>query len=139
MITAVCIHCDRLVKAPEDGSVWVHWTGKQRGLMRCHTEDSGLTYGYNAHPVGSKCAYPCLGEGKTCDMESVARSWMRTFYCSLPPGHKTPHRAYWGHEIHDDKIAWLGPWMDDSEWDDDEAKRLHEHWRNMDSIQGERY
>ena len=43
------------------GLDYVHAEGRQRGLHRCDTEDSGLMYGYNAEPVGQPCGTTCVG------------------------------------------------------------------------------
>lgn len=67
--TATCKHCARVVTAALvtvtgaalPGS-WVHAEGGQRGLHRCHTEDSGLPYGHDAAPVGEPCGAGCLGQ-----------------------------------------------------------------------------
>ena len=50
-----CIHCGR---AARDHA---HVEGLQKGLQRCYSGDSGLPYGYNAHPVGTMCKNPCRG------------------------------------------------------------------------------
>lgn len=52
----ICIHCGR----PFEG--YAHMEGDYRGKQRCSPGDSGLQYGYNAHPVGTPCERPCLGE-----------------------------------------------------------------------------
>lgn len=59
--TAVCKHCGRGIAAVRERSGWVHIDGGQNGLNRCHTDDSGLAYGYDAAPEGAECGRGCLG------------------------------------------------------------------------------
>jgi hypothetical protein len=54
-----CTHCNRPIS---DGLGPVHLDGEQQGKQRCCSDDSGLPYGYNAHPVGTPCQIPCRGE-----------------------------------------------------------------------------
>ena len=44
-----CIHCKRSIRS-EDGRYWSHAEGGYRSKVRCDPDDSGLQYGYNAHP-----------------------------------------------------------------------------------------
>jgi len=53
---AVCKHCARPLA--ENGT---HAEGRQRGLNRCDTADSGLPYGYDAAPIGTPCSHACRG------------------------------------------------------------------------------
>lgn len=58
--TATCKHCGRTIGSPRHNSGWIHTDGIQRGLNRCHTEDSGLPYGRDAEPVGQPCNAGCI-------------------------------------------------------------------------------
>lgn len=60
-LTAVCKHCGRAITSPRAGNGWIHADGGQRGMNRCHGDDSGLPYGYDADPEGEPCHRGCLG------------------------------------------------------------------------------
>lgn len=57
-----CTHCG---KGITDSRYPAHTEGDYSGKQRCSPGDSGLPYGYNAHPVGTACEYPCLGEERS--------------------------------------------------------------------------
>lgn len=69
-----------------------------------------------------------------CEAESDngGAGWVRTFTCSLDEGHDGPHRAYWNHEVTGNgrDVCWLGPWIDETPWEDEESERLYEEWIN---------
>jgi len=50
-----CKHCGRPI------ANFQHLEGRQRGLMRCDSLDSGLPYGYNAEAPDEPCTIACLG------------------------------------------------------------------------------
>ena len=52
-LTSVCKHCGRAIVATRPAAGWVHADGGQAGLGRCHTDDSGEVYGYNAEPAAT--------------------------------------------------------------------------------------
>lgn len=60
-MTAVCKHCGRAIVTTITDAGWVHADGAQRRLGRCHSDDSGLPYGYNAEPDNEPCSRACLG------------------------------------------------------------------------------
>lgn len=60
-LTSICKHCGRTIVTNRPRAGWVHADGKQRSLGSCHSDDSGLPYGYNAEPEGEPCSTPCLG------------------------------------------------------------------------------
>lgn len=64
-VTSVCKHCGRAIATTWPPNGWVHADGGQRHLNRCHGDDSGLPYGYNADPEGEPCGLGCLGEVRT--------------------------------------------------------------------------
>lgn len=53
----LCTHCGMVATGVPIG---VHLTGSYAGKSRCGSE-SGMEYGYNAHPEGTACINPCLG------------------------------------------------------------------------------
>jgi hypothetical protein len=58
----VCTHCGQ----PISRDKWpVHLAGDYRGKHSCSPGDSGLPYGYEAHPADTPCAYPCLGANRS--------------------------------------------------------------------------
>jgi len=59
--TATCKHCGRTIAAARWWTGWVHVDGAQSGMNRCHSDDSGLPYGYDAGPDGEPCGRGCLG------------------------------------------------------------------------------
>jgi hypothetical protein len=58
--TGTCRHCGRAIGTVAPNS-WIHVDGGQRWLQRCHSDDSGLPYGYNAGPDDEPCTIACLG------------------------------------------------------------------------------
>jgi hypothetical protein len=60
-MTSICKHCGRTIVTTMPRSGWVHADGKQSHLGRCHSDDSGLPYGYNAQPADEACTMQCLG------------------------------------------------------------------------------
>lgn len=60
-LTAVCKHCGRAIATTRPEAGWSHVDGGQRGMNRCHGDDSGLPYGYDAGPEGEPCGIGCLG------------------------------------------------------------------------------
>lgn len=60
-LTSVCKHCGRAIVTTRPRNGWVHADGGQNGLNRCHSDDSGLPYGYDAAPVGEPCSMGCRG------------------------------------------------------------------------------
>lgn len=59
--TATCKHCGRAIATTRPEAGWTHVEGAQRGMNRCHTDDSGLPYGYEACPQDEPCGLACLG------------------------------------------------------------------------------
>jgi hypothetical protein len=60
-LTSTCKHCGRTIVTTRPRAGWVHADGKQNHLQRCHSDDSGLPYGYNADPADESCSMSCLG------------------------------------------------------------------------------
>ncbi|WP_277212337.1 hypothetical protein [Isoptericola croceus] len=58
---SICKHCGRTIATTGYWAGWVHAEGAQHRLGRCHTDDSGLPYGYNAEPAGEPCTFSCFG------------------------------------------------------------------------------
>lgn len=66
-----CLHCRRPMDS-EDGRYWIHAEGVYRGKARCDPDDSGLPYGYNAHPdIASGERVGCLGRGRAADEQEA--------------------------------------------------------------------
>lgn len=60
-VEVLCKHCNQPLDIPEGKLRGVHAAGRQRGMWRCDTADSGLPYGYNADPIGQPCGGACMG------------------------------------------------------------------------------
>lgn len=52
---APCKHCGRPIRNGR------HAAGRQHGLQRCDSRDSGLRYGYSAETADEPCSIACLG------------------------------------------------------------------------------
>jgi hypothetical protein len=59
--TDLCKHCGRVIGSTRRSAGWTHLDGGQKGLGRCHSDDSGLSYGYNAEPADEPCSIACKG------------------------------------------------------------------------------
>lgn len=57
-LTLPCVHCGEPIHY---NRAWGHVRGPGSRLQSCDTAKSGLPYGYNAHPEGVQCRYPCKG------------------------------------------------------------------------------
>lgn len=98
--TAVCKHCDRTIVTTRPAAGWVHADGVQNHLGRCHSDDSGLPYGYNAEPEGEPCSAPCLGSAATetptaAQCPEVGRyPGLKDTPCTREEGHTGEHYGY---------------------------------------------